>query len=249
MLLVSIHDVAPRHLATVARMRADLYRWGADKVTLLAVPNFHGTEPLRHAPETTAWLRAQADAGDEIALHGYYHRQRRPLSGLVARLRGRLLTNGEAECLSLSDDESGRILGKGKELLEELLGRRVSGFVAPAWLEPRRFDHQLRRAGFGWHETGMYVERLPVSWQSRRRIRTPVLGFATRSRLREWAAIAWVRGLTPLLEHRMRRSKTPIRIALHPGDATSDDVMACAEDTIRYLARRWPTGTVADVLR
>ena len=52
MLVVTIHDVAPPTLPAVAALRTLAAGWGAARVTLLAVPNFHGTAPLAGPPPT-----------------------------------------------------------------------------------------------------------------------------------------------------------------------------------------------------
>jgi hypothetical protein len=79
------------------------------------------------------------------------------------------------------------------------------------------------------------------------RHRAPVLGFATRSRWRERAAIAWASGLAPLASAAARAGGVA-RVALHPADVTSDRVMACAERLLRGLAARHPSVTTAAAL-
>ena len=241
MLLVSIHEVAPGHLSVVRRLRDDLARWGVERVTLLAVPHLHGTEPLVRSPETVRWLRQRADAGDEIALHGYYHRGRRPIQSALDRLRGSLLSAGEAECLSLTDRERPHLLARGKQLLEQLIEREVTGFVAPAWLEPRRFSRDLQDTGFAWHESGLWLERLATGRGRRTRIRGPVIGFASRRGPRRLAALAWAHAMTPIVDGMARAGIAPVRIALHPGDAASPRTMECAGEVVRRFARRHPT--------
>ena len=159
-LLASIHDVAPPHLAAARALRARLESWGVGRVTLLAVPDLHGRHPLARDAATAGWLRDRAAAGDEICLHGDVHLQRGPIAARADRARAALLTAGEGECLALSDEARARMLVDGKRRLEDLLGRRVAGFVAPAWLEPRGFGAHLAAAGFRWHEGSLWIERL-----------------------------------------------------------------------------------------
>ena len=79
MLVVAIHDVAPRFLSEIRTLRDSLAGWGVPAVTLLAVPEHHGTSRLATCPSTGAWLRERAADGDEIALHGFYHQARGPI--------------------------------------------------------------------------------------------------------------------------------------------------------------------------
>ncbi len=228
MLVVTIHDVAPPMLAAVMELRSRARRWGATRATLLAVPNYHGVAPLAAHPPTIAWLRRCADAGDEIALHGLRHAQRAPAGALDA-LRARVFTAGEAEMLGAGAADR-RALADARAELGAIVRSPIRGFVAPAWLEPAGFADVLAGLGFGWHETGLALERL----RDRRWIASPVIGFATRSRSRTAAALAWAAALTPVLEPLARRGR-PARVALHPGDVTSRPVLAAAERAIRRL--------------
>jgi uncharacterized protein len=243
MLLVSIHDVAPPHLDVVARMRDDLARWGAARVTLLAIPDYHGRAPLERSPHTGRWLRRSAEAGDEIALHGYHHRQRGSIPSRLDRLRARALTAGEGECLALAEVDRRRMLHQGRRIVEDAIGRAVEGFVAPAWLEPRGFGRHLAAAGFHWHEGSTWIERLDPG----ARTLAPVIGFATRTRAREIASRAWAAGIAASLAPLATRGLAPIRIALHPADATSPAVMRAIERLVRWAAARYRCATVTEL--
>jgi hypothetical protein len=240
-LLVALHDVAPPHLAACQRQRDDLDRWGVDRATLLVVPDFHGDHPLGRSPETVRWLRARIAAGDEVALHGFFHRQRGPIAGRLDRLRAAWLTAGEGECLAQAGEERGRRLIEGRRLLEDLLGVAVTGYVAPAWLEPAGFEAELGRARFHWHETSLWVASrdgggdVAAGW---RRRRGPVIGFATRTRARLLASLAWAHLLAPALETAARVGGSPARVALHPADLGSQAVQHQLQAVLRRLRRR-----------
>ncbi len=242
MLLVSIHDVAPRHLAAVRALRDAAQNWGADAVTLLAVPDFHGDGPLSESRSTVRWLRNQLAAGDEVALHGYFHRQRRRPADPLQRVRAALFTDREGECLTLTHGEQRHMLACGRAMLEDALDFPVRGFVAPAWLEPPAFDRALWDAGFAWHETATYLERFDDAGP--RRVWLPAIGFATRSPARQWASIGWGRALLPYV-CRTATAGQPVRVALHPGDAGCEPVMRCAERVVRALVERTRAATVA----
>ncbi len=243
MLVVSIHDVAPPFLPEVTALRARLGGWGVDAVTLLAVPDYHGRAPLDEHAATVRWLRRQATRGDEIALHGLVHRQEFPARRRRDRLRAAIFTAGEGEMLGAGQADPVR-LAEARAALARMVGGPIDGFVAPAWLEPAGFEAVLARLGFVWHETAMSVARIAGE---ARRWRAPVIGFATRSRWRERAAVAWARALTPVLE-RMPET-APVRVALHPGDLGSAAVMRAVERSVRRLMRRHRPVTTVEAIR
>jgi predicted deacetylase len=243
MLVVSIHDVAPVFLSEVRTLRARLSSWGVGAVTLLAVPDHHAVSPLGRSPWTVGWLRERIDAGDEVALHGFHHRQEGPIRARWDRLRARLLTAGEGEMLAVPMAAAPGLVGRGRALLADLLGREPAGFVAPAWLEPRGLGRVLAASGFAWHESSLWVEDLRAG----RRIASPVLGWATRSRWREQAAVAWARVVGPAAS-RLGRATGVVRVALHPGDLHSAVVMGSIERTVRALVARHPAATTAGAL-
>ena len=241
MLVVTIHDVAPPTLAAVIALRELAARWGAPRATLLAVPNFHGRSPLaEHAPSVD-WLRRCADAGDEIALHGLRHVQAAP-AGALGALRARAFTAGEAEMLGAGAADP-VALARARAELTALVRAPIRGFVAPAWLEPRGFADLLERLGFDWHETGLAIERL----RDRRRIVSPVIGFATRTRMRAAASLVWAAALLPVIEQ-LARTARPARVALHPADLSCSRVLAAAERAVRRLAHTHAAVTTSAAL-
>jgi len=251
-LLVSLHDVAPPFLAGLARVRERLGRLGVNRVTLLVVPDYHGRHPIEDARDFCGWLRARAAAGDEVVLHGRRHQQEGGFATLADGLRAALWTAGEGECLTLDGTRRQAMLQEGKQRLERLIGQPVRGFVAPAWLEPRGFGAHLAAAGFAWHEGGLWVEALVPTRP--RRIRTPVIGFATRSRARRAAALAWANLTTTHLLRRARIQGSagdapPLaRVAIHPADLEHPPVLAAAERCIARLLVRFEPATYAGAL-
>jgi predicted deacetylase len=250
-LLVSLHDVAPPHLPVLRPLRARLARWGVARATLLVVPNHHGRAPLEGDPETVTWLRRQLAAGDEAALHGYYHRQQGRVRPLGDRVRAALWTAGEGECLAQTAEDRAHMLDEGKRQLERALGAPVLGFVAPAWLEPAGFAEPLARAGFRWHEGALWVDHRTGAHPSRpwRRRRCPVIGFATRSPARRLASLGWASVLAPALAALARRlPDLPVRVALHPADAGCAPVMERLEQVVHTLTALMPARTYAEAL-
>jgi predicted deacetylase len=71
-LLVSIHDVTPALEAGVLRLW-DMCAGRGVSPALLVVPDWHGEWPLGRYGRFVSWLRARADGGAEIVLHGERH--------------------------------------------------------------------------------------------------------------------------------------------------------------------------------
>ena len=135
LLLASIHDVSPRFETEIDRL-ADRFesRLGLPRFSMLVVPDFWGSAPLAKAPAFGAKLRRWADRGVEMLLHGWTHRDDSRHPSRVAAFKARHLTAGEGEFLGVAHAEALRRMQDGRALLEDILGRPVGGFVAPARL-------------------------------------------------------------------------------------------------------------------
>src|SRR5262249_42493764 len=181
-----------------------------------------------------------AAAGGGPARQGPRHTQAAPARPLGA-LRARAFTAGEAEMLGAGAAAPGPI-ARARDELRALVHAPIRGFVAPAWLEPRGLGDVLARIGLDWHETGVAIERL----RDRRWIVSPVIGFATRTRARLAASLAWAAAMTPLLERASH--DRPVRVALHPSDLASPRVLAAAARAVRRLAHGRPAVTTAVAL-
>ena len=101
---------------------------------MLVVPNHWGDAPIVPARRSPARLRDWADPGVEIFLHGFFHRDRSRHRTASDRLRARFMTAGEGEFLGLHAKPPRDASVEGKALLEDVIGRAIDGFVAPAWL-------------------------------------------------------------------------------------------------------------------
>ena len=100
---------------------------------LLVVPDWHGTAPVENHPAFADWVRARADEGAEIFLHGERHDE----VGLPRRWRDEIRalgrTNREGEFLTLEYTGARDRIDRGLERLR-MLGLEPIGFVPPAWL-------------------------------------------------------------------------------------------------------------------
>ena len=134
LLLASIHDVSPRFESEVDRLMELLAPHVGQRLAMLVVPNHWGDAPITRGSTFAGRLRGWAESGVEMFLHGYFHRDQSRPESAADRLRARLMTAGEGEFLGLSRDSASARIAEGRALVEDVIGRGVDGFVAPAWL-------------------------------------------------------------------------------------------------------------------
>lgn len=239
LLLASIHDVGPRFEREVDIL-AQLYErlLGGPRFAMLVVPDHWGEAPLREAPAFHRRLRDWADAGVEMFVHGWFHRDLQEHAGL-ARIKARHMTAGEGEFLGLAEAEAARRMADGKALIEDITGRPVAGFIAPAWLYGAGAMAALAKGGFALAEDHMRVWQ-PGSGQVL--ARGPVITWASRSRARQLSSLA-VAALARTALHAQRI----VRVAVHPGDTTVPALLSSIERTLGSFAGRRPAGRYAQL--
>jgi predicted deacetylase len=239
-LLLSIHDVTPRFEATVERLHDRLCRLtGTGRMAMLVVPDHWGLAPLDRHPAFGAKLRGWADAGVEMFLHGWFHRDDSRHGGGAAAFKAKHMTAGEGEFLGLSRDEARRRLVEGRKLVEDVTGRPVAGFVAPAWLYGEGAKAALCDEGFAMAEDHLRV------WRPRDGAvlaRGPVISWASRSRARRLSSLAFA-----ALARTALKPLPVVRIALHPGDANHASLLASIDRTVRAFARSHAPARYADL--
>ena len=212
LLLASIHDVGPRFESEVDRLVGQLEAHvGAGRFAMLVVPDHWGEAPLAAAPAFAARLRAWADSGVEMFLHGWSHRDDSDHEDPRAAFKARHMTAGEGEFLGLSEAEATRRLRAGRKVVEDAIGRPVAGFIAPAWLYGPGAHAALAAEHFPLAEDHMQV------WNPRNGAvlaRGPVITWASRSRARIRSSLAFA-AVGRLILQPLRT----VRVAVHPGDA------------------------------
>ena len=240
LLLASIHDVGPRFESEVDRL-ADLAAGvlGGPKFAMLVVPDHWGLAPLGEAAAFRARLRGWADAGVEMFVHGWFHKDLAAHDGM-ASFKARHMTAGEGEFLGLSEAEAARRMADGKALIEDAIGRPAAGFIAPAWLYGPGALTALRAGGFAIAEDHFRV------WNAandRTLARGPVVTWASRSSGRQLSSLA-VAALARSLFHGLEVA----RIAVHPGDTGVPALLDSIARTLRSFAQRRPARRYADLL-
>jgi hypothetical protein len=236
MLLVSIHDVTPAQELNVTRLW-ELCAGRGVTPALLVVPNWHGEWPLEDHPQFISWLRARANEGAEIVLHGERHDEVGVGRGLRDQWRAWGRTDGEGEFLTLDALAARARMTSGLARLREL-GLEPTGFVAPAWLAGEPTYEAAAAAGLTFSEDDRCVRLLRTG----RRVRSPVVRWSARTPARAWGSVA-VAAARWMLQ---RGSKWP-RIAFHPRDLDHAATAVSIRRTLdRWLGRHRP-GRYADL--
>ena len=229
-LLVSLHDVTPFHAEKISVITEFLQsKIGAGNFAMLVVPDFHGMARIDSDPEFTRKLRQWVDAGCELFLHGYYHLDRCNIDRMQNSFRGRHMTDGEGEFLSIDVQTAMQLLCEGRKMVEDVTGKPVTGFIAPAWLYGDDALEAIQKAGFFLAEDHFRI------WNpqgGKVYARGPVISYATRSRLRLLSSLAFSRLAVPILP-----VQKIARLAIHPNDWHSPLVVKEIDWAIGALAR------------
>ncbi|WP_165371512.1 DUF2334 domain-containing protein [Pseudolysobacter antarcticus] len=225
-LCIVLHDVAPATWPACRRLLDMLASLGDPSVTLLVVPDFHGSGRIDAAPDFFRSVDALAARDAEIALHGYFHRDDAPPPRSPgAWLRRRVLTAGEGEFATLDRDAAACRIRDGQCMLSRL-GWNITGFVPPAWLASRGTHEALCATDLRYTSTHTALITLP----DQRRIAAPCLTASTRSAWRRVASRIWLRTMSSIW------AKAPLlRIGLHPDDASHPEIMVCWRKLIGAL--------------
>ncbi len=231
-LLVSVHDVTPRHFSALKKIDEMLGRLGVGSLySMLVVPNFWSAWPLEEHPDFLEWLRGREKEGVEMILHGFYHRDHQTHGTPSARLKASFMTAGEGEFLGLGYEDAAARISAGKASLQSALERPIEGFVAPAWLYSEATRKVLRDQEFGFAEDHWSV--WAPSRDDRRLARSPVISYSSRTRTRIATSWLWSRSATLAL------SGAPVvRHAIHPHDLDSRLIVSEIERCLSALLER-----------
>ena len=205
---------------------------------MLVVPDHWGEAPIAADRAFQARLREWADAGVEMFLHGWSHRDDSKHQGL-ARFKARHMTASEGEFLGLSREEALRRMLVGRMLVEDIIGKPVAGFIAPAWLYGEGAMRALADANFALAEDHMRVWR---PGDGSRAAWGPVVTWASRSGPRIASSLFFAgvaRQALPLLN--------TVRVAVHPGDDHVPAILRSIDRTFRKLLRTHAPGRYADL--
>ena len=229
-LLASIHDVGPRSECEVDALLERLSgHLGGPRLAMLVVPDHWGEAPLTLGTPFATRLRGWAEAGVEMFVHGWFHRDTSEHHGIAA-LKAKHMTASEGEFLGLDHVTALDRMTRGKALVEDIIGRPAAGFIAPAWLYSDGALKALGEAGFalaGNHGRGWSpIER------DRGLTRGPGITWASRTNARQLSSLA----AAAVLRHLLQPAKV-VRVAVHPGDAHVPRLLESIDRTFRAFTR------------
>jgi hypothetical protein len=238
LLLASIHDVSPRFESEVDELLDLLRPHVGDRVAMLVVPNHWGDAPIIPGSAFAGRLRGWADTGVEMFLHGLYHRDGSLHEAAGARARARFMTAGEGEFLGLSRAEALRRITEGRSLVEDVIGRPIAGFIAPAWLYGDGAHQGLRKFAIPIAEDHFRVWSPATGAQL---ARGPVITWASRTPLRLASSLAAAAALrhVPL---------NVLRIGVHPPDVRHPALIKSISRTLRVATKTRKPARYADLL-
>lgn len=200
---VSIHDVMPDTLDRVAGILERLERHRLHPVTLLVVP---GLEWRRDQVDR---LRAWADAGHDLAAHGWMHHVD-AISGIQHRLHATFISRDVAEHMAL---KSSQIVDLVERSVGWFPGQQLPSprlYVPPAWaVGPlNRADRRTLACDFLEVTNGFW--HIPEN----RFAGVPMIGYEADTPFRRRAVGIW---------NRVQRSMAtaanrPLRLSIHPND-------------------------------
>jgi predicted deacetylase len=208
------------------------------RLAMLVVPNHWGDAPIVPGSAFASRLRGWADAGVEMFLHGYYHRDEARHEASADRLRARFMTAGEGEFLGLSRDEAAERISTGRVLIEDVIGRRIDGFVAPAWLYGDGARQALRDAAIPLAEDHFRVWS-PAS--GRQLASGPVITWASRTRMRLASSLT----AAALLRH---APLEVLRVGVHPPDVRHPALVRSIGKTFKQAVQKRRPGRYSDLL-
>jgi predicted deacetylase len=166
-------------------------------------------------------------------LHGYWHERvaTHELRG-AERIIAQSYTAGEGEFFDLSEAHAITNLATGLREMEEALGIKPPGFIAPAWLLGREARRAIQ------HFTFSYTTLLDGVWDLQESVfySSQSLCYSVRAPWRRACSLAWNSALLGWLD-----DSPLVRLGLHPPDwehgAIRSHALVCAE---RALVGRPP---------
>ena len=209
-----------------------------DRLAMLVVPNHWDGAPIIPGSGFASRLRYWAGAGVEMFLHGYYHRDEANHKRTADRLRAKVMTANEGEFLALSRADAAKRIAEGRKLIEDVIGRPVDGFVAPAWLYGDGAMEALRDAAIPIAEDHWRVWS-PAN--GRKLAAGPVITWASRSRPRLLSSLF----AAAALRHAPIRV---LRVGVHPPDVRSPALLRSIEATLTAALRTRRPARYAELL-
>lgn len=214
---ISIHDVMPTTLTRVGHIAELLDSARLGPATLLVVPGAGWNR------NDLATLRQLERRGYALAGHGWVHRVE-AYHGLYHRLHGRLLSRNVAEHLALNTNGIEALITKSYSWFTDHDLGNPELYVPPAWAMGGLSRQRLRILPYRFYESfsGIYDSTEDQFH------RLPLLGYEADTWWRAFSVRSW-----NSLNRTWARWKSPVRLAIHPGDLE----LRLANDLKRQLHR------------
>jgi len=224
-LLISLHDVSPLTLQECRQAVALLEEEGvgADRLTMLLIPNHEGASPLDRDDATVGFARDLAARGTTLVMHGLTHRMPGRAFSPRGFFKGHVFARGQGELLRATPAETERALEQGAAILRRAgLAEACRRFVPPAWVLSRAARSVIEGAGLEFYETFAGLHQGAGAAHARR-----VIGWGSLGTIEATATAIWARLQT-------RRPVVDTRLAIHPADMRRPR----QRDNIRRALRR-----------
>ncbi|MEM6821391.1 MAG: polysaccharide deacetylase family protein, partial [Verrucomicrobiota bacterium] len=211
-LIVSLHDFHAGSREEISEQIDFLSELGVKNYSILVVPRFHKAPIISEDEASMAFLKERYEMGDDLVLHGFFHHS---IDNRAASLFwNRIYTNCESEFLDLSPGEMKHRIELGQGIWHEN-DWKLSGFIAPAWLMPKKRESVLKKLGFVYTN---YLRSISLI-QKRKRVKAQSLCYSTRASWRRTVSLSWNQALFDRLRHR-----DLIRLSLHPNDLKFSEI-------------------------
>jgi uncharacterized protein len=203
--LVSIHDLMPETMDRVEKILRWLSSCYVPPVTLLVVPGKPWT------PRGIDRLRQLAEAGHELAAHGWLHKTKP--RRLWHRIHAALISRNVAEHLDLDPGAIANLMRQSHRWFSEQQLPEPSLYVPPAWALGKVNPSQLAELPFRQIETtsGLLQRDLLGGFQLQK---LPLSGYEADTALRAEFLRKW----NHWQANTAQRTNRPLRISIHPDD-------------------------------
>lgn len=237
-LIVSLHDLYPGSFSLYKEFYEEIKKLGVERSSILVVPEMHFVHDLRAHQRLMDWIKELYLMGNDICLHGYYHKTKTISGGLIDWLIGTIYTNYEGEFYGLSYMEAKERIERGLKIFTSI-GISVVGFTPPAWLISKDAIRAVKDSGLSYLTTLRGVIKLKTG----EFLRIPVLVLSSRTIYRRVISLQFLRLYYYLIY------KVPLlRLAIHPVDLTHKESREFLLKLIKRLISKRKPITYRDLL-
>lgn len=234
-LMFEVHDLSAHDLDAARRLFDWLERWPSLPHQALWIPEYQGHRPRNEAQRALA--RLIDDARAEPVLHGLWHGERG-----TALDRLRFGEGWRCELLGRNLPEAKAMIRRGRDLIQQALGRPVDWFCAPRWHQGKGTVAALAELDMSGYFTIKHVQLL-----GQPPIRAPAVWLDSGARagvnrlLAQWQQRRF--------EHCLEWGR-PFRLVIHPRDTRDPAIEPRLRAMVeRALTSGWPRLVPSDLER